>query len=201
METVERESLEADVLIVGGGPAGLAAACRLMQLAEQSGQELMVCLVEKGSEIGAHILSGAILEPTALNDLFGDPVAQGAPLNNPVTSEDMYFMTSKSSSIRVPHALLPKDMTNEGNHALSLGGMARWLAEQAENMGVNIFPGFAASETIIEDGAVKGVLTGDMGIDCDGKPKGAFQPGYEIRAKYTLLAEGCRGHLGKRLIQ
>ncbi len=201
MDQVERESLEADVLIVGGGPAGLAAACRLMQLAAEGNQEFMVCLVEKGSEIGAHILSGAILEPTALNELFPGASEQGAPLNNPVTSEDMYFMTSKSSSIRVPHFLLPKDMTNEGNHALSLGNMARWLGEQAENMGVNIFPGFAASEAIIEDGKIVGVLTGDMGVDRQGEPKSAFQPGYEIRAKYTLFAEGCRGHLGKQLIE
>ena len=201
MDQVERESLEADVLIVGGGPAGLAAACRLMQLAGENGQELMVCLVEKGSEIGAHVLSGAILEPTALHELFADASAQGAPLDNPVTSEDMYFMTSKSSALRVPHALLPKDMTNEGNYALSLGNLARWLGEQAENMGVNVFPGFAASEAIIEDGKVAGVLTGDMGLDRQGEPKGTFQPGYEIRAKYTLFAEGCRGHLGKRLIE
>ena len=200
MQEVERENLEADVLIVGGGPAGLAAACRIMQLAGEHNQELMVCLVEKGSEIGAHILSGAIFEPTALNELFPEAASQGAPLDNPVLSEDMYFLPSAKSSIRVPHVLLPKDMTNEGNHALSLGNLARWLGEQAETLGVNIFPGFAASQTLIEDGKVVGVLTGDMGIDRQGNAKGTFQPGYEIRAKYTLFAEGCRGHLGKQLI-
>ncbi len=200
MQQVERESLDADVLVVGGGPAGLAAACRLMQLAAAAGQELMVCVVEKASEIGAHILSGAVFEPTALDELFPDAASQGAPLDNPVTSEDMYFLLSDSAHIRVPHWLLPKDMTNDGNHALSLGNMTRWLGEQAESLGVNIFPGFAASETLVEDGKVVGVITGDMGVDRHGSRKGTFQPGYEIRAKYTLFAEGCRGHLGKRLI-
>ena len=199
---VERESMEFDVVIVGGGPAGLSAACRLMQLGEAAGTELAVCLVEKGSEIGAHILSGAVFEPTALNELFPDWAERGAPVNNPVTEDVMYIMPNETNRIRMPNFVIPWDLHNDGNHAISLGNLCRWLGEQAESMGVNVFPGFAAAEILYDDsGAVCGVATGDMGIGADGEQKPAFAPGYELRAKYTLFAEGCRGHLGKQLIK
>ena len=199
--TNERESMEFDVVIVGGGPAGLAAACRIMQLAEQSGQETSVCLVEKGSEIGAHILSGAVFEPRALKELFPDWQDRGAPLNNPVTADEVYFLVNDTNRIRVSPWMVPKDTHNDGNYALSLGNLCRWLGEQAEALGVNVFPGFAASEVLFDDsGQVVGIATGDMGIDREGEKKAAFTPGYELRAKQTIFAEGCRGHLGKQLI-
>lgn len=202
MESVERESMEFDVVVVGGGPAGLSAACRVMQLAEGAGQEITVCLVEKGSEIGAHILSGAVFEPRALNELFPDWRDRGAPLSTPVTEDEMYYLVNDTNRIKIPHFFVPKEARNDGNYALSLGNLCRWLGEQAEALGVNVFPGFPAADVIYnDDGSVGGIITGDMGIDANGEPKGTFQAGYELRAKYTLFAEGCRGHLGKRLIQ
>lgn len=199
---MERESMEFDVVIVGGGPAGLAAAIKFAQLAAESGDELTVCLVEKGSEIGAHILSGAVVEPRALDELFPDWQKMGAPLNNPVTDDDVLYLTDENQGLRFPSFLVPKALHNDGNHATSLANLCRWLGEQAEELGVNIFPGFAASEVLYnEDGAIKGVATGDMGVGADGEHKSTYAAGYELHAKYTMFAEGCRGHLGKQLIE
>ena len=198
---MERESMEFDVVIIGAGPSGLSTACRLMQLANEKEQTLSVCLVEKGSEVGAHILSGAVLEPRALNELFPDWQAKGAPLTTPVSDDEVYFLRDAEKSVKTPHAVIPSTMTNHGNYIISLGNLTRWLATQAEELGVEIFPGFAAQELIIEDGVVKGIITGDMGIAADGTEKDGYMPGMELRAKYTVFAEGCRGHLGKRLIK
>ena len=198
---MERESMEFDVVIVGGGPAGLAAACRLMQLGATAGREISVCLVEKGSEIGAHILSGNIFEPSALNELFPDWRELGAPLNNPVTEDLACFLVNQRTHIKVPPLFIAKDIHNDGNYAISLGNLCRWLGEQAEGMGVNVFPGFAAAEVLYDEGgAVAGIATGDMGVDAAGEQKGTYTPGYELRARHTIFAEGCRGHLGKQLI-
>lgn len=197
---VERESMEFDVVIVGAGPSGLSTACKLMQMAQEKDQELMVCVVEKGSEVGAHILSGAVLEPRALNELFPDWKERGAPLNTPVTGDDIYLLNNAEKGIKLPNFAVPKTMHNDGNYIVSMGNVCRWLAEQAEGMGVEIFPGFPAQDVIVEDGKVAGVITGDMGLDADGNEKDSFMPGMELRAKYTVFAEGCRGHLGKELI-
>lgn len=200
-EIMERESMEFDVVIVGAGPSGLSTACRLMQLAQEKEQELMVCVVEKGSEVGAHILSGAVFEPKALNELFPDWQEKGAPLTTQVKKDDIYLFNSADSAIKLPNFGVPKTMHNDGNYIASMGNMCRWLAEQAEQLGVEIFPGFPAQEVLYnEDGSVAGILTGDMGLDVEGNPKDSFVPGMELRAKYTVFAEGCRGHLGKELI-
>lgn len=199
---MERESMEFDVVIVGAGPAGLSTACRLMQLANDKGQELMVCVVEKGSEVGAHILSGAVFEPRALNELFPDWKEKGAPLKTEVTEDHIYLLNDETSSRKLPNVMTPKTMHNEGNYIVSMGNVCRWLAEQAEQLGVEIFPGFAAAEVLYkDDGSVGGVITGDMGVGENGEPKDGYMPGMELRAKYTVFAEGCRGHLGKSLIE
>ncbi|SEQ99754.1 electron-transferring-flavoprotein dehydrogenase [Solimonas aquatica] len=198
--SVERDVMEYDVVIVGAGPSGLAAACRLKQKAAEAGKELAVCVVEKGSEVGAHILSGAVLEPRALNELFPDWQQRGAPLNVPVKRDEVYFFLSETSALKAPGLFIPKPMHNEGNYVISLGNLCRWLAKQAEDLGVEIYPGFAAQTPIIEDGVVKGVTIGDMGINREGEHKADFAPGMELRAKYTFFAEGCRGHIGKQLI-
>jgi len=200
---VEREYMEFDVVIVGAGPAGLSAACRLKQKAAEAGKEISVCVVEKGSEVGAHILSGAVFEPRALNELFPDWKELGAPLNTPVVRDDIYVLRSSDTSTKVPDFFVPKTMHNEGNYIISLGNLCRWLAQQAENLGVEVYPGFAAQEALFdENGVVRGIITGDLGVDREGKPKeGVYTPGMELRGKYTLFAEGCRGHIGKQLIQ
>ena len=198
---MERESMEFDVVIVGGGPAGLASAIRLKQLAAEKGNEVSVCLIEKGAEIGAHILSGAVMDPRALSELLPNWKDDGAPLNAPV-SEDRFFILSENGATKVPNSILPSCFHNEGNYVISLGNVCRWLGEQAEALGVEIYPGFAGAEVLFdESGAVRGVATGDMGRLHDGTEGPNFQMGMELLGKYTFFAEGCRGHLGKQLIE
>ena len=201
-QDIARESMAFDVVIVGGGPAGLATAIRLRQRSLETDSDLQICLVEKGSEIGSHIISGAVLEPRALNELMPDWQDRGAPVTVPVTEDRVYFLLNERRALRTPNPLVPGALHNKGNYIISLGNLCRWLGQQAEELGVMMFPGFGAKELLYDDaGAVTGVATGDMGIGRDGDHKPIFQPGYELRARYTVLAEGCRGQLGKQLIE
>lgn len=198
----EREAMPYDVVVVGAGPAGLAAAIRLKQLANESGRELSVCVLEKGSEVGAHILSGAVIDPQSLDELLPDWRTQGCPLAEVPVTENLHWVLTREKKYNLPHLWTPPFLHNKGTYTGSLGNLCRWLAEHAEGLGVEIFPGFAAAEILFnDDGSVKGVATGDMGVARDGTHKGDYQPGLELHAKYTLFSEGCRGHLSKELIR
>ena len=199
-EPVQRESMAYDVVIVGGGPAGLAAAIRLKQLARDAGREVSVCLLEKGSEVGAHILSGAVLDPRALTELIPDWKEKGAPVETAVTQDRFCFFTRRSA-FTLPHVLFPPLMSNRGNYIVSLSNLCKWLGQQAESLGVEIYPGFPGHDLIVEEGVVKGVVTGDFGVARDGHHKEGFTPGMELRGRYTLLAEGARGSLSKIAIR
>jgi electron-transferring-flavoprotein dehydrogenase len=198
---IQRDSMEFDVVIVGGGPAGLGAAIRLKQLAAERGGEIGVCVIEKGSEVGAHILSGAVIDPRGLGELLPDWKERGAPLDTEVTGDQVMFLT-ETRAISTPQWAIPAAMRNHGNYIVSLGNVVRWLGQQAEALGVEIYPGFAAAEVLYDErGAVRGVATGNMGVGRDGEPTEGFQPGMDLLAKYTFFAEGSRGHLGRQLMQ
>ncbi|MEE8058745.1 MAG: electron transfer flavoprotein-ubiquinone oxidoreductase, partial [Pseudomonadales bacterium] len=193
---------EFDVVIIGAGPAGLSAACRIRQLSEAAGKDISVCVVEKGSEVGAHILSGAVMQPTAMNELFPDWKEKGAPLNIPVSGDEIHFLLGDSSGLKLPAFVAPPGMHNDGNYVISLGNVCRWLAEQAEGMGVDIYPGFAADRVLYnDDGSVIGIGTSDMGVSESGEHKDGYMQGMDLIAKYTIFSEGCRGHLGKQLME
>ena len=199
MEEIQRESMEYDVIIVGAGPSGLSAAIKLKQMATENQSEISICIVEKGSEVGAHILSGNVIDPKALNELIPDWKEKGAPLKTEVNQDSVRYLLSESLTIPSPLMLVPT-FKNHGNYIISLGNLCRWLAEYAESLEIDIFAGFPASEIIYENDRVIGVITGDMGIDSEGEKKPGYEPGVELRAKFTVLAEGCRGHLGKEII-
>ena len=199
MEEIQRESMEYDVIIVGAGPSGLSAAIKLKQMATENQSEISICIVEKGSEVGAHILSGNVIDPKALNELIPDWKEKGAPLKTEVNQDSVRYLLSESLTIPAPLMLVPT-FKNHGNYIISLGNLCRWLAEYAESLEIDIFAGFPASEVIYENDRVIGVITGDMGIDSEGEKKPGYEPGVELRAKFTVLAEGCRGHLGKEII-
>ncbi|GAC14012.1 electron transfer flavoprotein-ubiquinone oxidoreductase [Aliiglaciecola lipolytica] len=197
---MEREQMVFDVLIVGAGPSGLACAIKLAQLSNAKQLDLSICVIEKGSEVGAHILSGAVFEPSALNELLPQWQSMDSPITTQVKEDFIYLCRNELSAIKIPNLFVPKTMMNHGNYIVSMGNVCRWLAEQAEGLGVEIFPGFAAASAIIEEGVVRGVVTGDMGLDENNQAKDSYMPGMELRAKQTIFAEGCRGHIGKQLI-